>query len=184
VRRIALLAALVSLASCGDNRVILDVDIRSFVSEAILSASYGENPRIPAGLGEVSVALGPETILLPEGLDSVVRVVEGEIAVRAVFENATGSADASLALHFSEPGGDPFDAEPAVLLPIRLSHDFVTVVEETIPLDLETLNLFLNERVLMGLVIRLDASGSSQDLRGSERIEVLQARVVADPTIG
>lgn len=73
----ALLGALLVLAACGTGKIILNVDIDSFLDEPERTTSYD----VPAVSGPSAsfVIVGPEEINLAEGIGGAVAVEEGRL---------------------------------------------------------------------------------------------------------
>ena len=93
---VALAAAALAIA-CGEGRVILDVDVLSFIKGAITDTVHYSSPPLPP----VSTAcLPPIGVNLPGALGkSTVQTVSLTATVAA--ENNTGTGDVTFTLHFS-----------------------------------------------------------------------------------
>ena len=152
-RRIIVLAAL-SLAmigvlvGCGDRRLLLKVDVHSFLSTAQRQASYGPIP--PGAAASVSVTQNTNINLL-SGLGGVVDVEALDLSVQGIFDNQAGSGTADICVIFAQPGGAVVDS---LTFPIILQGGVVDTVDAEISGSQALANLFGQEN--LEVTVRLD----------------------------
>jgi hypothetical protein len=95
------------LLGCGDRRLILKVDVYSFLEPEETHLSYG--PVLPGTSSRMSLSQDTNVNLL-SGIGGVVDVERLEFSVRGVFDNATGSGRGTICVFFAAPGQAPVDS--------------------------------------------------------------------------
>jgi len=179
----ALVAAL-WMAGCGSSRIIVNVDVLSFLSPSETNPVYGDPVPIPPGSPPVAVQVGPDRIEVPEGLGDVSVVEDADATVKATITNTSGSADLRLRLYFAPAGEDPFSVAPAAVFAASVLPGTTVTVEETAPLTPEAQLLFEQAKLQFAYDVQVDATNSTQAVQGSVLMETLRVRVVNNPDIG
>jgi hypothetical protein len=186
--RAALLAGVLLLAAAGSGcegrRLLLTLDLRSFLDPEAQNFVYGEDPPIPPGEAFASVTLANEEVSLVQGLGEVVEVTAGTLHIRGRLENETGSAAGTLALYLAPPGEPVFRFANLVLqIPIVVGPGGSTPVEASVELPERVLDLLETDAVRAALELEVDATGSGDFVRGVAVIERLEAIVQAKQSV-
>lgn len=172
------------VAGCGNSRIIVNVDILSFLAPSDAHPVYGDPVPIPPGGVPVSVQIGPDQIDVPEGLSDVSKVEDADATVRATVTNDTGSPDLRLRLYFAPSGEDPFASVPAAVFAVSVGPGDTTVVQETVPLTKEAQLLFEQSKLQFAYDVQVDPGNSAQAVSGRVDVETMRIRVVNNPDIG
>jgi len=173
------LAALL-LPGCGKNRVVLDVDVRSFMNESELTQSY---PDMPAGVGG-ELKLDPTRINLVEGYQDFGKAEEATIDISLRFDNMSGSGRATFTLYLSETDSTESTLLTAAnqvdpYIEANLVPNTPTTSQVHIRADQRLLDLFTSKEMWMGVKISWQPLSSQEVLSGSYTITALDARVVS-----
>lgn len=185
-RRVPILSLLTALLvlGCGASRIIVNVDVVSFMVEADANPTYGEDFPIPPGLPPVSLRVGPSTVEIPEGLGEVTEILDADLDFRASVDNQTGSGELEVRLFLAAEGDDLFAQGPAATFHLTLAPGAVDVVEERVVLTEPARSLLADATLQFGYELKVDGSGSSENLLGAVHMEVISIRVVHDPNLG
>lgn len=176
-----LILMLLSGPGCGDSRIIVTVDIESFLSDADKSPAYGPVPPLPV---LVSVRIGPNSVQGPEGLGDLAEIEDADLKVRAVVNNLTGTGTLDFRVFFAAPAVDPFVQVPAGVFQVALNPNESVIIEETIELTAAIQTLFTESELVFAYELLLDASQSATAVEGAVSVEVLTVRVVHNPNLG
>ena len=169
---------------CGDVRVVTDVDVASFLPAADTNPSYGVNPPIPPGVPPVSIAIGPNTFNIPDGLDELAEVEEADLGVRAIVVNETGTGQLDLVMYFGRSGENPFANAPAAIFSTPLVPGTATIIEQTVELTPEIQGMLADSEIRFAYEVRVDGSQSSNPLLGSVLLEKMNLRIVHNASLG
>jgi hypothetical protein len=176
-RLVPILALMIPLiaAGCGDRRLILTVDVLSFLDPADVTRDYGP---IPGGLSSVSVDVASEEVSLLPGVEDVTEVASASLQIGASFDNATGSADARILIFItSADSADVFSTAPIADVPVSVTPAAVSTVDTEVTSD-ALARALVQDRVKIGLRITFDTSGSAVPVQGTETITKLLATVI------
>jgi hypothetical protein len=182
------LAALVAAgallaAGCGTNDVAVSVDVLSFVDEEERGASYAA----PPGVRVPPATIEPQSILLVEGLADGMNMVEVELSFRIDFtgEPATGSGNAEVELYLADPdagdgGSAVYQTTPIYSGSLAVSGGQTARLEDTITASEVNglLPLFQSGRLVFGLALAFDATGSSETVVGQWQIQTIDALIM------
>jgi hypothetical protein len=169
---------------CGAGRIIVNVDVGSFLSTEDANPTYGQVIPIPPGLPPVSIPIGPRVVEIPEGLQGVTDIEDADLSVLATVENESGSGVLGLRFFLARPGDDLFAGEPAAVFLVDLVPGETARVEDTVVLTEPARSFLHDAEIQFGYELLLDGSGSTEALQGAVRIEDLMIRVVNDPNLG
>jgi hypothetical protein len=136
------------LMGCGDRRLMLKVDVHSFLAPNERGATYGPVP--PGTSTTMSLSQDTEVNLL-SGVGGVVEVERLEFSVRGIFDNATGSGRGDVCVLFAHPGGEPVDS---LRFPLDLAPGRMDTLETSVVGSAELARLFSQET--LELTMRLD----------------------------
>jgi hypothetical protein len=180
VRALALIAALVLLAGCGDRRLVVRVDVLSFLAPSETRASFGPVPAVPGGLyaGEAPLVdnLG---VNLFEGLSGVAEVRSVTVTVSTIFTDSTGSGADTMRVYLSEEGVNPRTTPPVLTLAVVLVPGVTDTVSAVLGDDPRVADLFAKQRLRLSVTTALRGPASGPDLNGRLRLRALDAVVIA-----
>ncbi|HEU5261568.1 MAG TPA: hypothetical protein VFU41_09125 [Gemmatimonadales bacterium] len=114
--KVAMLGAVclgAALAGCGEGRVILNVDVLSFIKPSGRDTLRYDVPGPPIGSVTVDSSMTPIKIGLPSGL-SKSSVVSDTLSVAALLENATGSGDVQYRIYFAKDSAQVYNTTPYI----------------------------------------------------------------------
>lgn len=177
---IATLVSMALLAGCGDRRLVLKVDVLSFLDPAATQGSFGPIPAIPGGLvtGEQPLISDLQINLL-NGVDDVASVQSVTFSLSAVFHDSTGSGADTMRVYMSDVATDPRTTPPVLTLPIALVPGQTDTVDVAVDGDSRVAALFLQPQVRMTVTTSLRGPASGPDLNGRFHIRALDAVVIA-----
>lgn len=173
---LALLALGVAAWGCGKNRVLIDVDVTSFISDEDLSSTYSTGGLIPPdSLTQDSPVI---EVVLMEGSQDFVNAEELSIDVDIEYDTDTGDGDASFTLYFADTPEAVFNTAPVTTVPATLISGSVTNATARFEADQRLIDLFTQERAYMGLRFNYKPS-TLVALEGVYTITNLMAHVVS-----
>lgn len=170
-----------ALAGCGEGRLIVNVDVLSFLSEADRQIPYGP---IAGGLSG-SAASEPFGVNVPEGVGGASIIDSVIVTAAAEIENQTGSATAEVDLFFGTDSATLYSGSPAITVPAALSPGTTTPIAFTEPVPQEFLGVFNEAVIFVGVRTRyqsLDPIGGPS-LEGVARVTEFLARIVASEDV-
>jgi hypothetical protein len=175
---VVLLAALL-LAGCGDRRLILKVDVLSFLDPSQTTQSFD----VPALISLLWLGERPlvddMTVNLFEGLSSAADVGSITITASTIWTTSTGSGADTVRVYFSDENTPPRSTPPAIMIPVTLvagRSDTVTVVLGDDP---RIARLFGQKRVRMSVTNSVRGPLLPPDLTGTVRLGALDAVAIA-----
>ena len=171
-RRLILVASLVVgvigvLVGCGDRRLILKVDVLSFLSPNETQTSYGPIP--PGTSGSIALSQDTEVNLLT-GLGGVVNVETLEFFVTGIFDHRNGDGQATICVIFSDIAGGAVDS---LSVPVTLVAGQADTVQTRLQGSQALANLFSGEELTVTLRVDLDADPNGAALQGDIRLTEL-----------
>ncbi|HYT63224.1 MAG TPA: hypothetical protein VEL50_04950 [Gemmatimonadales bacterium] len=172
----ALAAALLAfVAACGQGKVILNVDVLSF-----LSASDSTKPYlIPGGVGPIDSTISRRFTMPPGFGNSSVDSVTATVA--SLLENSTGGGDVILEVFFAQTQGGLFTGTPF----LADSSGPVSGVQ-TVPLGKTTLPLsdpiFNSDSLWVGIRARI-TTNAGPAMSGQLRFTDIHLRIVLQDNI-
>lgn len=173
---LTLLAALLTLAGCGDRSLVLTVNLLSFLDPADRTAAYGP---IAPDVVTPGLDVASQEVNLLQGLGDAVDVESATLRIGVRFENQTGSATGSIRVYIA-PGdsADPFTVPPVADIPVTLAPNDTVHVATEVPSSPELAAALTQSRAKVGIRIFFDTTGSLAPLQGVETSEELVAIVV------
>lgn len=178
IRRFVLFCgAAAILAGCGNRRLVLRVDVLSFLSPAQTSQTFGPVP--PAPITVTSVMVDDLDVNLFEGLSGAAVVQSVTVTTSAIFTDQTGSGADTLRVYLSDENTDPLTTPAALVLPVTLSPGVSDTVSATLGDDPRVADLFTKKRMRVSITTTLRPPASGPDLNGSLRLVALDAVVIA-----
>jgi hypothetical protein len=178
LRRLVLCCGLAAmLAGCGNHRLVLRVDVLSFLSPAQAGQTFGPLP--PSPFPVTSVLVNDLDVNLLEGLSGAAVVQSVTITTRATFTDLTGSGADTLRVYLSDENTDPLTTPAALVLPVTLSPGVSDTVTATLGDDPRVADLFTKKRMRMSITTTLRPPASGPALTGSRRLLALDAVAIA-----
>lgn len=169
-------ALLVLVAACGEGRVILNVDVLSFLSSSDSTIPYNVLGGIPPADSTAS-----QMFILPPGLGkSSVDSVSATAA--AVIENATGSGSVQLDVFFAKTQGSLFTSTPYLTAssgPI-VGADTVQLLPPTTVSVADT--VFDTDSLWVGIRARI-STNVGPNMTGQFRLTTLGVRLVVQDKV-
>jgi hypothetical protein len=173
---LAVLALTGILLGCGKNRVLIDVDVTSFISEQELSSTYSTGGLVPPD--SMTVDSPVIEVVLMEGSQDFVDAEELSIDVGIEYDTQSGDGDASFTVFFADSPQAVFNTAPVTTVPAVLVSGGVTNATATFEADQRIIDLFTQERAYMGLRFNYRPA-SNVALQGVYTITNLMAHVVS-----
>lgn len=175
-------AAALAFAGCGDNEVLVNVDILSFIDADQQSGDYAA----PPGLVMPPLAIEPQAITLPEGLAGAIDMTRLELSFSMDFagdaQSGEGLAEIRLYIAPSDSGlvgSDVYQTEPVYTGVVALGTGTTTthtgLVEANEANDL--LSIFEGGGFLLGIAFVIDTSASLDPVSGRWTIRRMEALV-------
>lgn len=175
-RRTVLLAATVLAGlgvSCGKNRVLLDVDVRSFMDAADLQNDYSAPPLVPFELD-----IDPVEINLVDGFQDfgAAETVSLDIGLR--FDNTSGAGSGRFDVYFGPDAQTTFQTTAVASIQVNLTSGNVTTGSTRIEADQRLLDLFTSKQLWMGIHLEC-APQTAEAMQGTCVISEITAHMVS-----
>ena len=180
--RFGALALAVLLSACGEGRLILNVDILSFMDPGDRNQAYGP---ILAGVSG-STESTPFEFNTPGGIGGETLVDSVIITAAADLDNQTGSADVDIEIFFDTASATLYSGEPAIAVAATLQPGTVTPVAFSEPVPDAILGLFNSASVFAGVRFQYQSNDdplTGPDLQGVAHITQIEARIVASEAV-
>lgn len=161
----------VGFAGCGNNRVFVDVDVRSFMQPSDLVNPYAAPPFVAA-----SSRLDPIQVNLVEDFGGGVEAVTLDLTIDYV--NQTGSGDATFTLYLGDDAATLFGTPSVGTLNATLQPGTTTSGTIRIQADQRVADLFSSQRLFLGAELGWASTGSDP-VQGECIIAQLKARVAS-----
>jgi hypothetical protein len=160
--------------ACGKNRMLMDVDVTSFMDEADLVNAYDAPPLE----SPPSMRLDPVGINLIEGFQDFgePQAVTLDLVMR--FENTSGQGRGHVLLYFDADQASTFAAPAVVRIDVDLRPGETTIGTATVQLDDRVLALFSAKQMWMGVDYGVE-SESTDRLQGTCTIAGITAHMVS-----
>jgi hypothetical protein len=169
----AIAAVLLTGLACGKNRVVLNVDVRSFMDESELVHPYDSPPLVPS-----TYRLAPREIDLIEGFTDFGAAQSATLDVGVDYENVTGQGPGTFVIYFSDDPATLYDSPPVAFVNTDLQPGTTTPGETLIQADARVLDLFTHRRFYMGVEMTWTPQGT-QPLQGTLDITRIQVRMIS-----
>ncbi len=177
---VALAAVALAAASCGDRRLLLSVDVLSFLAPSETQTSVGPIPAIPGGAysGEQPL-VDDEKISLFSGANGAVDVRDVIITVRTVATGQSGSGTDTLRVYLSGPSQPPRPGTPLLTSVLTFAAGMADTQEVVLQGSKAVADLFTGEQVRLSLTTALRGPAAGADLTGDLKLIRLDALVIA-----
>jgi hypothetical protein len=168
---VAVLVAL--LPACGKNRVLVDVDVRSFMDPSELVNPYDAPPLVP-----LTVRLQPIAVDLVEGFSDFGQAESATLDVGVLYDNAVGTGTGRFTIYFASDTASLYTTTPVAVIDAVLQPATQTTGELQIQADPRLLDLFTSKEFWMGVDMEWTPQGT-EPLQGNLTITDVHARVVS-----
>lgn len=181
IARFGALALTLFLVGCGEGRLILNVDILSFMDPADRDQPYGP---IPAGVTG-STESEPFEFNTPAGLGGETLVESVTITASADLDNQTGSAFVDIEVFFDTLSATLYTGSPDIVVRDSLFPNTVTPITVNAVLADSILGLFNSPSVFAGVRFQYQSRDplGGPDLQGVAHITQIDARIVASEAV-
>ncbi len=143
--------AALALAGCGDHRLVLTVDVLSYLDESQTNVQIGA---LPAGELPAPVPIVDDhTINLISGMGDVAEVQSVTLRLGGQLGAATGSGSGRLKLYLSDESTPPLTALPVLNAPVQFAAGTPGIISAEAACPPEVAALFLKHKMRMALVI-------------------------------
>lgn len=174
-RRCAGLLLLVAAAglACGHNQVVLDVDVRSFMSDTDI-----EHPYSAPGMVPFTIRLDSIPVNLIEGFADFGTAESATIDIGVVYNNQLGTGTGRVRLYFSDDSSTLFSTPPAALLDVDLLPGSTVTRTAQVLADQRLLDMFSGKEFWMGADLEW-LSFSLEPLQGTASIDQIDLHLVS-----
>jgi hypothetical protein len=143
--------AALALAGCGDHRLVLTVDVLSYLEDSQKSVTIGA---LPAGTLPAPVPIiDDDTINLISGMGDVAEVQSVTLRLGGLISAATGSGSGRLRLYLSDEQTPPLAAVPVLDVPVQFAAGAPDTVSAEAACAPEVAALFMKQKMRMAMVI-------------------------------
>jgi hypothetical protein len=178
--RILALLALAALAGCGDQSLVLRVDVLSYMDPALTTQAIGPVPAVPGGAATGEQVLVPDQeVNLVEGLSDVATVQTVSITAAMITRDSTGSGTDTLRIYLSDVATAPSATTPALTRVLTLAPGSVDTLAVDFDGDPRVAALFAQRRFRIEVTTSLRGPTSGAALNGTVRLSRLDAVLVA-----
>jgi len=159
--------------SCGKNRVLLDVDVRSFMDENTLTHPYAAPPLVPFSARLDSIAVN-----LVEGFQDFGSAQSATLDIGVDYANEIGTGSGRFTIYFSDDAATAPSTPPVAVLDVNLSPDTVSRSEAQIQADPRVLDLFTQKKFWMSVQMEWFPTGA-EGLVGTLHISEVRVHLVS-----
>ena len=173
--------ALALLAGCGDRRLVIDIDVLSFVAQADRGTSFGPILPVPpdgAYLGETALVDAQEVKLL-EGIEGITSVQSVTITANIFYRSTAGAGSDTVRLYLSDPATYPQSTPPVFTGAFVFTPGGSDSVQIDVGGDPRVVDLFNSRNFLFSLTTALRGPSSSPSLSGRVEIHSLHCIVIS-----
>jgi hypothetical protein len=176
VRRAATLGVVACAAlflGCGKNRVILDVDVRSFMNDAQTGGAYLAPSIIP-----VSLRLPAVPINLVEGFKDFGKAEEVSVDMAVRFDNQTGDGQGHFKVYFGADSTSAYSSAPVATIDATLAPGASSTGTAHLVADSRVRDLFTGKQMVMGVEFVWEPTTVGL-LQGTYSISQIKAHIVS-----
>ena len=177
IRSLAVRAPLVAMTlallgvGCGKNRVVLEVDVLSFMDPASTTTNYDAPPLVTT-----TDRSEPITVQLLEGYDDLGHAVAARLDVQSRYDNQTGTGRGRVRVYMGPDATTVYDTVPVAVLEADLAPAQTTYGDVVIEADQRVLDLFTGRSFYVGVESEWVPSGT-QALQGTSTLTRIHAHV-------
>lgn len=168
------IAVLAALAGCGDRRLVLRVDVLSYLAPGDRSV-----PVIaPPGLDTTVAVVNDQPVSLFEGLSDVADVESVNLALGATAADSVGSGTVTLRLYLAEDGADPLATPPVIEQTLTLVPGRTDTLSASVDGDARVNALFTKHLIRATITATLHPTDPLSPLAGRVTFTRIDAVVV------
>jgi len=168
------LVVLAALAGCGDRRLILRVDVLSYLAPADRTVPVATLP----GLDTTVTVVNDQQVSLFEGLSDVAGVESVNLALGAIAADSVGSGTVTLRLYLADAATDPLSTPPVVDQTLTLTPGHNDTLNVSIDGDDRVKALFSKQVMRASITAGLHPSDPLTPLAGHVTLSRLDAVVI------
>jgi len=161
---------------CGKNRVLLDVDVASFMSPDQLISTYDTPATIPLAVRSEAIPVN-----LVEGFKDFGSAETATMDIGLRYDNEVGQGQGHYVLYFSDDPATVYDTPPVATLDTDLQPGTVSPGGLQLQMDQRVLDLFSSKQFWMGVDMVWQPTGLGP-LRGTQEVSVLHVHL--ESTLG
>jgi len=169
---LVLLVAMAALA-CGRNRVLLDVDVRSFMDNADMVHSYAAPALVP-----FTIRLDSIPVNLIEGFADFGAAESATIEVGVLYDNVLGTGTGRLRLYFGDDPATLFSTPAVAIIEADLTPGAAATGSTHVEADQRLLELFTGKEFWMGADLEW-LSVTPEPLQGTGSISQIDLHLVS-----
>ncbi len=168
------IAALAALAGCGDHRLILRVDLLSYLAPAERTVPVATLP----GLDTTVALVNDQPVSLFEGLSEAARVESVNLALGALAVDSLGSGTVTLRLYLADEGTDPLGTPPVIEQTLTLAPGRTDTLSASVDGDARVAELFGKHALRATITAGLHPTDPLSPLAGRVTFTRLDAVVI------
>ena len=143
--------AALALAGCGDHRLVLTVDVLSYLDDSQRNVAVGALPEGEQP-GPVPI-IDDQTINLISGMGDVAEVQSVTLRLEGQITAASGSGSGRLRLYLSDEQTPPLAAVPVLDVPVQFAAGAPDTVSAEAACAPDVAALFLKQKMRMAMVV-------------------------------
>lgn len=158
---------------CGKNRVVLDVDVRSFMNDAQTNGAYQVPSIIP-----LSLRLPAVPVNLVEGFKDFGRAEEVSVDMAVRFDNQTGDGQGHFKVYFGADSTSAYNSAPVATIDATLAPGASSTGTAHLIADSRVRDLFTGKQMVMGVEFVWEPTTVGM-LEGTYSISQIKAHIVS-----
>lgn len=159
--------------SCGKNRVLLNVDVLSFMDADTLDHDYAAPSIVPFGTRLDSI-----TVNLVEGFKDFGTAQSATLDIGVNYDNLTGTGSGRFTIYFSDDPATAPSTPPVAVLDVTLNPNTVSPAAVSIEADPRVLDLFTQKKFWMSVQMDWYPTGT-EPLAGTLHITEVRVHLVS-----
>jgi hypothetical protein len=179
-RTLLVTAAAVMLAGCGDRRLVLKVDVLSFIAPASRQVDFGPIPTFPGGLwtGEIPI-IDDQHVSMLQGLNDAVAIQSVSVSFGALAIDFDGSGQDTVRIYMSDTQTAPRTTAPVLTLGVTLSPGQTDTLRAVIGDDPRVTSLFASKEMRVSVTTALRGPVLGNNLSGRFKLTAIDGVVIA-----
>jgi hypothetical protein len=179
-RTLLLTAAAVMLAGCGDRRLVLKVDVLSFMDPASRQADFGPIPTFPGGLwtGEIPL-IDDQHVSMLQGLNDAADIQSVTLSFGALVIDFDGSGQDTVRIYMSDEQTAPRTTAPVLALGMTLSPGQTDTLRAVLGDDPRVASLFASKQMRVSVTTAVRGPLLGNSLSGRFKLTGIDGVVIA-----
>lgn len=180
-RAILLLLALSLLAGCGDRRLVINIDVLSYVAPADRGQSFGPIPAVPPDGAVVpeSPLVNDQEVQLLEGLTGLATVQAVTISANLFHQSTSGTGSDTLRLYLSPADVPSLTTSPVFERAFVFTPGVAESTQVEVSGDARVVDLFNSRKFRFSVTTSLRGPSTGPALSGRVEIHALHCVVVS-----